>query len=302
MSSPDAETPGKPAEKNNLRGILWMLLATLCLAGMHTTIHHVATNVHPFIITFFRLLFGLIAVVPFFVRQGLAPLRTKRLGMLTLRGVLNVGAMLCYFTALSLAPIADVTALSFTAPLFATLLAMAFFGERVGWRRWAAIAVGFAGTLIVLRPGFAEITLGYGLVLLSAVFWGSCVIVVKSLGRTESAVTITTYMSLVMAPLALIPASFVWVTPGLTDFLWLAFLGTLGGCGQPAVSQALRLADTHAAMPVDFIRLLWVSIAGYVIFGKVPDVFVWVGGAVIFASTAYITVRERAKHRAENRT
>lgn len=293
-----ADAPKPAREKDNFKGILWMLASTLCLASMHTTIHYVSETVHPFVVVFFRLLFALIVVIPFFVRQGFTPLKTKRLKFLILRGVLNFAAMLCFFTALSLAPIADITALSFSAPLFATVLAVIIFKERLGWRRILAISAGFVGTVIVLRPGFEEIGTGYILVLIATVFWGACVIIIKSLSRTESSVTITTYMSLVMAPLALVPALFYWSTPSLTDFGWLVLLGLLGGCGQLAVSQALTHADTHVAMPFDFVRLLWVSITGYLIFGEVPDIFVWLGGALIFASTAYITVREHRKRRA----
>ena len=280
----------------NLKGIMWMLFATMCLASMHTTISYVSDTVHPFVVVFFRLFFALIVVIPFFIRDGIAPLRTRRTGMLILRGVLNFGAMICFFTALSLAPIADVTALSFTAPLFATLLAVLILKEKIGWRRAIAIGGGFAGTVVVLRPGFEEIGLGAGLVLTSAVFWGACVIIVKDLGRTESAVTITTYMSLVMAPLALIPALFVWTTPSFQDFGWLLFLGILGGFGQLAVSQALKHAETHVAMPFDFVRLVWVSITGYIFFAEIPDAFVWIGGTLIFSSTAYITYREHIRN------
>lgn len=283
--------------RNNLLGIAWMLAATVCLASMHTTISHVSDEVHPFIVVFFRLLFALVVVIPFFMKQGLVPLKTRRLGMLVLRGVLNFGAMIAFFTALSLSPIADVTALSFSAPLFATLLAVLILKERLGWRRILAIVAGFIGTLIVLRPGFTEISLGYGLVLVSAVFWGACVIIIKDLGRTESAVTITTYMSLVMAPLALIPALFVWTTPSLQDFVWLGLLGLLGGIGQLCVSQSLKHGQTHVVMPFDFLRLLWVSFTGLIFFGEVPDIFVWLGGALIFGSTAYITVRERQQRK-----
>ncbi len=294
----DVAVSAKPTT-DNLRGIMWMLGSTVCLALMHTTIHHVSDTVHPFVVVFFRLFFALIVVIPFFIRDGLAPLRTSKLGLLTLRGVLNFGAMLCFFTALSMAPIADVTALSFTAPLFATLLAVLILKEKLGWRRVAAIVAGFVGTLIVLRPGFAEISTGYIMVLIATIFWGACVIIIKTLSRTESSVTITTYMSLVMAPLALVPALFVWSWPSLTDFAWLAFLGFLGGCGQMAVAQALRHAETHVAMPFDFVRLIWVSITGYLFFAEVPDIFVWLGGALIFSSTAYITIREhkiRSQH------
>ena len=280
-----------------LKGILWMVAATLCLASMHTTVHYISASVHPFIVVFCRLFFALIVVIPFFIKSGFIPLRTKRLGLLILRGVLNTGAILCFFFALSLAPIADVTALSFTAPLFATLLAVILLKERIGWRRVIAIGVGFAGTLVVLRPGFADIGLGNALVLGATIFWGSCVIIIKNLSRTESSVTITTYMSLVMAPLALIPALFVWEWPTWYDLIWLVALGIFGGCGQFCMSQGLRYAETHVVMPFDYLRLIWVAVTGYMFFAEVPDIFVWLGGTLIFASTAYITVRERNRRR-----
>ncbi len=297
--TPDTPNPGHEAKKaaDNLRGILWMLASTVCLASMHTTISYVSDTVHPFVVVFCRLLFALIVVLPFFVKHGITPLKTNRLGMLILRGVLNFCAMLAFFTALSLSPIADVTALSFSAPLFATLLAVIILKERLGWRRIAAIVTGFAGTLVVLRPGFEEISTGYFLVLTAAIFWGACVIIIKNLSRTESSVTITTYMSLVMAPLALVPALFVWSWPSSFDLMLLILLGLLGGCGQLCVTQSLKYAETHVAMPFDFVRLLWVSVTGYMLFGEVPDAFVWGGGALIFGSTAYITVREHQKRK-----
>lgn len=296
MGAPSASP--LPLASNNLRGILWMLAYSMCMAGMHTSIRHVAQEVHPFEVAFFRLLFGLLAVLPFFVRSGLAPLRTKRLGMLTLRGLLNVCAMLSFFTALSLAPLAEVTALSFAAPIFATVLAVAVFGERIGPRRLVAIGIGFAGTMVVLRPGLAQVSLGDGLALFSAFVWGTCMVIIKDLSRTESSATIAAYMSLVMAPLALIPAAFVWTWPSLEQLAWLGLIGILGGCGQLAMSEALRQADTHVVVPVDYAKLIWVSILGYLAFGEVPDEFVWLGGTMIFAATAYIAWRERAVARA----
>ncbi|WNJ99434.1 DMT family transporter [Thalassospiraceae bacterium LMO-JJ14] len=297
-ATPDAGNTASNEEKKaaeNLRGILWMLGSTLCLASMHTTISYVSDTVHPFVVVFCRLLFALIVVIPFFVKQGTAPLKTGRLGFLILRGVLNFCAMLAFFTALSLSPIADVTALSFTAPIFATLLAVVLLKERLGWRRIAAIVAGFVGTMIVLRPGFEEIGTGNVLVLIATIFWGACVIIIKSLSKTESSVTITTYMSLVMAPLALVPALFVWSWPSTTDLALLVLLGLFGGCGQLMVSQALKHAETHVVMPFDFVRLVWVSISGYILFGEIADIYVWSGGVLIFASTAYITIREHQK-------
>lgn len=285
------DTPGS----GRLKGIAWMIVSTLLLSSMHTTVQFMSTDMHPLQLAFFRLLFALLVVLPFFWRHGMAPLKTKKLGLLTLRGVLNVCAMFCFFSALGMAPLPDVTALSFTAPLFATALAFLLLKERMGWRRLAAILTGFAGTLIVLRPGFQEISLGYFLVLGATVFWGTCVIIIRELGKTESSVTITTYMSLVMAPIALIPAIFVWQWPTGTQLIGLVALGLLGGGGQMAMTQALRHTETYVSMPFDYLRLIWVSISGYVLFADVPDLYVWIGGTVIFASTAFITMRERRK-------
>lgn len=288
---PAHETPGN----GTLKGIAWMIVSTLLLSTMHTTVQLMSTDMHPLQLAFFRLLLALLVVMPFFWRHGLAPLKTQRLGLLILRGVINVCAMFCFFSALGMAPLADVTALSFTAPLFATVLAFFMLKERMGWRRVAAILIGFVGTMIVLRPGFQDIGLGYILVLCATVFWGFCVIIIRELGKTESSVTITTYMSLVMAPIALIPAIFVWQWPTATQFVGLIVLGLVGGGGQMAMTQALRYTETHVAMPFDYLRLIWVSISGYVLFADVPDIYVWIGGTVIFASTAFITMRESRK-------
>ncbi len=285
-------TATNSTQKNNLRGILWMLVYAALVSGMHICVRLVSEGLPPFEIAFFRNLFGLIAVIPWFYKFGLQPLKTKRLGLLTARGVINTVCMLGFFTALSFTPLAEVTALSFSAIIFATLLAMFWFKEKVGIRRWFAILLGFAGVFVVLRPGFQTIGLGQWLVISSALGWGVCLIIIKELGRTESAVTITTYMSLVMAPLSLIPTLFVWVTPSFEQLGWLIFLGTLGGIAQLAMSQSLKLGETHVVTAFDYSRLLFVSVLAYFMFGQVPDVFVWIGGTMIFGAIAFITYRE----------
>jgi len=287
-----AGATASPVPKDNLRGILWMLVYSAMVSGMHICVRLVSEGLPPFEIAFFRNLFGLVVVLPWFVQLGLAPLKTKRFGLLATRGTLNTIIMLGFFTAISITPLAEVTALSFTAPIYATLFAIFWFREKIGMRRWAAILVGFIGIFVILRPGFQTISPGHMLVMGSALGWGICLIIIKDLGRTESAVTITTYMSLVMAPLSLIPALFVWVTPNLEQLAWLLLLGTFGGLGQLAMSQSLRLADTHVVTPFDFSRLLFVSVLAYFLFGQIPDIYVWIGGTMIFGSIAFITYRE----------
>lgn len=284
----------------SLVGIGWMIFYSALISGMHVSIRYVAdSGLHPFEIAFFRNLFALIAVVPWFIKYGLTPLKTKKLGWLVTRGAVNTLCMLSFFMAISIIPLAEVTALSFTAPIFATMLAIPIFGEKVGIRRWGAILLGLGGVMIILRPGFQVVGYGQWLVLFSAVGWAVCLIIIKNLGKTESAVTITTYMSLVMAPLTLIPALFYWQWPTWEQLAVLAGLGILGGCGQMAMAQSLRLADTHVVTPFDYTRLIFVSILGYLLFEQIPDRYVWIGGTLIFISVAFIAYREQIKRSAQ---
>ena len=288
-----SDNSAQALKQNNLRGLMWMLASGIVMSGMHASIRHVSAELHPFEIAFFRLLFGLLPLLPWFFKLGWAPLKTNRLGLLTLRGVLNLSCMLAFFYALSITPLVEVTALVFAAPIFATIGAMVIYGERVGLRRWAAIAIGFLGVMVVLRPGFQEIGQGQMLALFAAIVWSVCMIIIKSLGRTESSLTITLYMSLIMAPLALIPALWVWQWPTGEQFLWLALIGVFGGLGQLAMTEALKVGETHIIMPMDFTRLIWISVIAYVAFAEVPGFYTWIGGAIIFAATAFIAWRER---------
>jgi drug/metabolite transporter (DMT)-like permease len=260
---------------------------------MHTIIRYLTETMHPFEVAFFRNLFGLVFVIPWFLRFGFEPLRTGHIKLHLLRSLVNVVAMLCFFSALAMTPLAQVTALGFTAPIFTTILAALVLGEVVRLRRWTAVVIGFAGTLIVLRPGFAEVELGHALVLISTVFWAFALLIIKTLGRTDSSITIITYMSLLQLPLSLIPALFFWTWPALDLIPWLLAIGLLGGGAQWLMTESLRQADTSVVMPLDFCKLPWTALLAYLAFAQVPDIFTWIGGAVIFASAFYIAIREQ---------
>ena len=276
----------------NLRGVLLMFVATICFSVMHALIRYMSAELHPFELAFFRNLFGLLVVAPWFMRYGLKPLKTKRLGLHALRAGINAMAMLMFFYAVSITPLADVAALSFTAPIFATVLAIFILGEVVGFRRWCAILFGFCGTLVLLRPGLEVVSDGQLLVVASASFWACALIVIKILGRTESSVTIITYLILLMAPLSVIPAAMVWSTPSFQQLGVMAAMGVLGTFGQLLMTQALKEGDTNAVMPLDFLKMIWAVLLGFFVFGEVPGIFTWVGGAMIFASITYIAYRE----------
>jgi drug/metabolite transporter (DMT)-like permease len=283
------------AGDNAPRGIALMFVSTFFFSAMHASIRHIAAELHPFEIAFFRNVFALFVILPWFVRYGLAPLRTSRFGLHILRTAFNIVAMMSFFYALTITPLAEVTALGFTAPIFATILAALILGEVVRLRRWSAIALGFVGVLIIVRPGLETVGLGQLLTLFSSLAWACALMTIKTLGRSEPSITIITYMSLLMIPLSLVPALFVWQTPDAGQLVWLALIGLLGGIGQFCMTEALRQADTAVVMPLDFCKLLWVTALAWLAFGEVPDRYTWIGGAVIFSSTLYIAYRERQR-------
>jgi drug/metabolite transporter (DMT)-like permease len=292
--TPDAGAPPRtPVTSGALRGLGLMFASTFFLAAMHASIRYLSDTIHPFEIAFFRSLFALAVVTPWFYRDGLALFHTRRLGLHGLRAVLNVFAMLSFFYALSITPLSEVTALGFTAPIFTTLLAALILGEIVGPRRWTAVVVGFIGALIIIRPGFAVIGPGQMLVVASSLVWACALLVIKTLGRTDSSATIIAYMALLMIPLTVAPAVFVWRWPDGEQLFWLVLVGLLGGTGQLCMTEALRQADTAVVMPIDFCKLLWVAVIAYLAFGEVPDRYTWLGGAIIFVSAMYIAYRER---------
>ena len=276
-----------------MRGIIYMSASTVGFATMHTLIRYVSAELHPFQIAFFRNVFGILIFIPMLMRYGFAPFKTKRLPLHALRGVLNIVAMLAFFTALSITPIARVTALGFSAPIFAAVLSVLILGERFRLHRWSAILFGFAGTLVILRPGIIPMDIGSILVLSSAFLWGITMIVIKVLSRTDSAMTITSYMNVMLAFFAFIPAVWVWRAPSLETWGWLVVIGLAGTLAQLALTQALKEGETTVVLPFDFLKLIWVSIFGFWLFGELADLWTWVGAAIIIASAFYMAHREK---------
>ncbi len=275
-----------------VKAILLMVLSTALLAAMHAMVRGLSEHMHPFEVVFFRNLFGLVAVLPLLARGGLAVMRTRQPKLQILRSLTGIGGMMTWFYALSVVPIATATALSFMAAIFASLGAVVFLGERMRLRRWSAVLVGLVGALLVVRPGLAGFNPWAFLVLASTVMWGTSIVIVKQLGRTDSTVCIVAWMGIMMTVLSLPPALLVWTPPSAEELLWLLLVGTLATLGHLSMTKALKLAEATAVMTVDYTRLIWASVIGYLAFGEIPDAWTWAGGSLIFASGLYIIFRE----------
>ena len=294
QTEPSANQPmGAP-----LRGALWMILAGASFAAMTVLIRHQTSEMHPFQVAFFRNLFGLAFMLPWFWRVGFGGLKTNRIGLHGFRAGVGLIAMSCWFVAVSMMPVAEATALSFTAPLFATIGAALFLGETVRARRWSATFIGFIGALVILQPGEMDLGLPAGLALISSAFMATAALTVKALSRTEKASTIVIYMGLIMTPLSLIPALFFWTAPVAMDWFWFIALGLFATIGQLSMVRAFASADISAVLPFDFFRLIFTAVLGYLIFAEQPDMWTWVGAAIIFTATLYTAHREAKSGRA----
>lgn len=280
MAAPDADV--KPTSNDNLRAMCLMVAAGLFFAASHTVIKHVTQELHPLEAVFFRNLYALVLLGPMFWRSRRRGFRTKRLRLHLLRGVLQCAALMGMFIGLSLVPLAEATALSFTSPLFVAVGATLIFGEVSRPRRWLAIFAGFAGMLMIVRPGFADISIGAWFMIGSAVLFAATKMMAKSLSRTDPSPLIVAYVAFVMTPLALVAALFVWRWPTWEEVFWLTVIGVVATAAQLLMVQAYRQADMNVVEPLGFVRLIWAALLGFLIFAELPDPWVWAGALVIF--------------------
>jgi len=280
-----------------MRGIVLMCLSTIAFSIMHGLVRFVSEVLPPFQIAFFRNIFGLAFLLPLLMRSRFAILRTKQIGLHALRGVINMAAMLMFFTALAISPIAKVTALGFTAPIFMAILAVLVLGERFRIYRWSAIFLGFVGMLIILRPGLVAIDTGALLVIGSAALWAVAMIIIKIQSRTESSLTIVAYMGIFLGVFSIAPAVWVWQPFGLQTLGFMVLIGLFGSIAQMAISESLKETDSTALMPFDFLKLIWTAMIGVWFFSEIPDIYTWIGATVIFLSGLFIAIRERSIQR-----
>lgn len=283
-----------------LRGIILMCASTVCFSSMHVMIRHASAELHPMQIAFFRNFFGFLVFLPVLASSGLGFLKTKRLGLHAFRGIINAGAMLSFFYALSITEVAHATALGFSAPIFAGVLSVIFLGERFRLRRWIAIFVGFLGVMVILRPGIIPMDTGPILVIAASFCWAVVLTMIKVMSRTESSLTIVAYMNIFLAIYSLGPALWFWTWPTVDGWFWMVAIGVTGTVAQMFISQSLKETDPTVVMPFEFLRLIWVALLGAWIFGEIPDQFTWIGGGIVFASGFYLAWRERRGQVARN--
>lgn len=274
------------------RAIFWAILATIFMTGMSVLIKYLGTSLPFFEVAWFRAFFGLIIILPFILKRGgIRAIYTKKIKMHLVRGVLAVMAMLSGFYAVTVLPLTLVTTLGFSRPLFMIPLAIIFLHEIVKARRWSATIIGFIGIMIAIRPS-GEIEPAVLIALFSSFIFAVVMITTKKLSATEAPTTLMFYQGFFSSLFILPLCFFFWETPSINEFLLLILLAIFGSLSVNCSIRALKLADTTIVSPIEYIRIIFASFAGFIIFSEIPSIWTLLGGLIIIISTVYIAYRE----------
>lgn len=272
--------------------IALIVLGTMTLSSMHALVRFVSHEIDPFEIAFFRNLFGFLIFIPWLARRGVGVLKTGNIGLHLLRGGINSGSMMCWFWGLSLTPLAQATALIATMPIFVAIGASLYLRETVGSVRWIATVLGLAGTLVIVQPGVSTISTGFILIMCSTLFATGSRIFAKELSDTDGAATIVAWVTIIMTPITLVPALFVWKWPDLQSLIWLVAIGVLGTTSHVCIVRSYKWLDVSLVEPFMVLRMVWAAAIGFVVFAEIPTIETWIGGAIIAATIVYLALYE----------
>ena len=264
------------------RAALWMsgwlsLMLVMVVAGREAT-----REVNVFQLMEVRSVLGFLMLYPMIrINGGFAILKTARLHLHIARNLIHYTAQVGWFYALALIPIGQVVAIEFTMPIWTALLAASFLGERMTMPKIAAIMLGVAGVLVIVRPAAGEINPGQLIALAAAVGFGVSLVMVKSLTRTEQAVAIIFWLLTIQAVVSFVPALYVWTWPPLSTWGWLAVIASCGTYSHYCMARALLHADATVVVPMDFLRVPLTAIVGWLVYAERLDAFMVLGAALI---------------------
>jgi drug/metabolite transporter (DMT)-like permease len=276
-----------------IAGPAWMILAGLGYTLTSVCTRELSSDYSTAQLAFMRAVIALGFVVPLILRNGISVMKTGVFPLHLLRSFFTYGGMMCWFYAVSVIPISDYTAMLYFQPIFTILFAMFILREKAGPRTWAAVGVAFVGALIILRPGFQDISLGMIATISTAVLFAGVNTCMKFLSRTESAAVMVAYVSILMLVLSAVPAWFYWTDPVLADTPLILGIGIFALLGQYAITRSIAVADARVVQPFDFARLITAALLGWLVFGETSDAYTWAGALVIFGASYYVIVFER---------
>jgi drug/metabolite transporter (DMT)-like permease len=285
----------------NIRGGFWMLLSALVFSVMAIFIKLLGARLDAFQVAFFRCLIGWLVILPFVLRRPWAAIRSDRIPLHAVRGVLGALGMFCGYYAIAHMPLADFIGLSFSRPLFTVFCAVLLLGEIVGWRRWSATAIGFAGVLVMARPGSHGFNPAALFALGEACTVAFLSTLVKRLPARETVLGILFWYGMLSSAAAFLPTVFFfWRWPTTEEWFWLFAVGALGAFAHFCYIRSFRTGEASAVVVFDYLRLPFAGFVGWAMFGELPTLWTLAGAAIIVASTLYIMRREARVARAHH--
>lgn len=283
----------------NIRGCIWMALCGLGFSVMAAFVKLAGqAGINTFEITFFRVLVGFLMLAPFVANSGLESLRSQYIKAHALRAVLGFVAMICAYIGIAKLELATYTALSFTKPLFAVILAVVILKEEVRWRRWAATIVGFVGVLVMMQPGSSAFNPWALLAMGDALSIALLITILKRLPASETPLIMLFYYGLIGTLLVTPAAIYYWQWPNATEWFYLVAIGVTGALSQYWWILAFKAGEASVVAPFDYLRLLFAGLIGFIAFSEVPDHWTLIGATLIVGSTIYIAQREARLGRA----
>jgi len=280
---------------NVARAATLVSAGSLTLVAMATLVKHLGRDLPAMEILFFRSAIGFLFVLPLFVRDPLEPFRTKRPGMHLVRGAIGAVGNACFFWTITSMLLADAMALQFSRPLFMIPLAVLLLGESPGLRRTAVAMIGFLGILLYARPFTGGFEPGALIGALGALSGGLVVICIKRLATTEPTRVIMFYYAFWNAAFALVPAALFWVTPSLPQLMLLVVIAFLGIAGQGMITHGLSLGEATVLVPLDYSRIVYSAVLGYLLFGEMLGPWSFAGMALIVAASLYLVLTEKRR-------
>lgn len=279
-------------QQSNLLGCIWMLAGGLLFVAVTVLVRHLGSDMPAVEAAFIRYLVGVLLLLPMIWRMRWRRISRASYKLYVLRGLLHGVAVMLWFYAMARIPLAEVTAIGFSTPVITALGAILIFREPVRIRRMLAIAAGFVGTLIILRPGFQVIEAGALAQFTAAFFFAGSFLLTKQMTQRESSGDILVMLS-IFCTLALLPgAIYYWRAPTPVEVAWLALVAVFATAGHYAITRAIAHAPLTVTQPLSFLQLVWAVLFGYLLFDEVPDVWVIVGAGVVVAAVSYIAHRE----------
>lgn len=282
---------------DNMKGIVLLILASLVFSLMALLIKLLGQRLHITQILLLRQIGMLIMVSPAIMRNFPGSLRSNRPAMQILRVCFAVVAMLGGFTAIIHMPLAEATAIFFAKSFFLTIFAVFFLSEVVGIYRWSAVLIGFVGVLIMLQPGTDNFTI-YGLAsLVGAAGAAAVMIMLRILSRSDSADTIMTYGALGVGLFMILPGIYFWQEVSSGEWLLLVATAVVSYFGQKCNIYAYKYGEASLLASLDYSRLLWATLFGYLVFDQLPGVSTWVGATIVIAAAIFMIYRETRRKR-----